>query len=60
MKIYKLIIHGWIPVEFDDDELLPVTQEELRELYENCEVDPYDFDDCVLRIEPDTSGKYTS
>jgi hypothetical protein len=49
-QLYRLVISGWWPVTLEETEAAAVQQSprDLKALYENCEVNPYDFDD--LRV----------
>lgn len=54
-RLYRLVIQGWYPVAVEDDDAARMDQAALQALYEDCQVNPYDFDDCVLRLEPATA-----
>ena len=49
--LYRLVVNGWWPVVLDEAEVGTMHKEELQELYEDCEVNAYDFDGLVLRLE---------
>jgi hypothetical protein len=57
-RLYRLVIQGWVPVEIEEDEAATMDQAGVQELYENCAVNPYDLDDCTLRLDPATDADY--
>jgi hypothetical protein len=55
-RLYRLVIQGWIPVEVEEDDAAHMGPAALQYLYEDCNVNPYDLDECVLRLEPATAA----
>jgi hypothetical protein len=58
---YTLYISATWPIRLQEGDDIPDTPEALQRLYEACAVDPYDFDNLTLRLEPgDVTGKYAA
>src|SRR5262245_56259736 len=57
-QLYRLVIRGWWPVTLEETEAAAVLQSprHLKALYEDCEVNPYDFDDLRVTLEPATEA----
>ena len=55
-RLYRLVISGWYPVVLQEDAATQMSPGLLQELYEDCEVNPYDFDDLTLRLERATEA----
>jgi hypothetical protein len=53
-RLYRLVIQGWYPVEVDEDDVARMDEAALQSLYADCAVNPYDLDECVLRLESAT------
>ena len=55
-RLYRLVINGWWPVGLDDAAAQQMQASGLRAFYEDCEIDPYDFDGLTLRLERATEA----
>ena len=53
-RLYRLVIQAWYPVAVEEEAVAQMTQVHLQELYEDCNINPYDLDDLTLRLEPAT------
>jgi hypothetical protein len=49
-KLYRLEISGWWPVTVEEEEIPTMGKPQVQALYEECEVNPYDFDGLTLRL----------
>ena len=55
-RLYRLVIEGWWPVEVEEDDAGRMGAAALQALYEECQVNPYDLDDCTLRLQRGTAA----
>ena len=57
-QLYRLVISGWWPVALEETAAASVMRSprRLKALYEGCEVNPYDFDDLRVTLEPATEA----
>jgi hypothetical protein len=49
-KLYRLEISGWWPVTVEEEAIPTMEKPQLQALYEECEVNPYDFDGLTLQL----------